>query len=117
MRRLKLSLSWLIVALGCLVGLLVCVELGFAQVSSLNSSPAPHLAWFGFAGMALLGLALLTSSLVAVRNRRTARFILLPAMPVAAACLAYLDFRRWHVAATHGGMVRFRFCCRACSGR
>lgn len=89
MRRLKLSLSWLIVALSCLVGLLVCVGLGFAQVSSLNGSPASHLAWCGVAGMALLGLALLTSSLVAVRNRRTAGFILLAAMPVAAACLAY----------------------------
>jgi hypothetical protein len=89
MRRLKLALSWLIVALGCVVGLFVCVQLGFAEVSSLNGFPAPHLAWFGVAGLALLGLALLTSSLVAVRSRKTAGFILLAAMPVAAACLAY----------------------------
>jgi hypothetical protein len=89
MRRLKLSLSWLVVALSCLVGLVVCVEVGFAHVASLNSSPAPHLAWFGIAGMALLGLALLISSLVAVRHRRTAGLILLAAMPVAGACLAY----------------------------
>jgi hypothetical protein len=89
MRRLKLALSWLIVALGCLVGLFVCVQLGFAEVFSLNNSPAPHLAWLGVAGLALLGLALLTSSLVAVRNRKTAGFILLAAIPVAFACLAY----------------------------
>jgi hypothetical protein len=89
MRKLKLSLSWLIVALGCLVGLFLCVELGFAHVSSLNGSPAPHMAWCGVAAMAVLGLALLTSSLVAVRHRRAAGFILLAAMPVAAACSAY----------------------------
>lgn len=89
MRRLKLAMSWLIVALGCLVGFLVCVAIGFAQLSSVNDSPAPHLAWFGVAGMALLGLVLITSALVAVRNRTSAGFILLAAMPVAVSCLAY----------------------------
>ena len=52
MRRLKLSLSWLIVVLGFLVGLVVCVKLGFAHVASLNGSPAPHLTDHRVAGMA-----------------------------------------------------------------
>jgi hypothetical protein len=97
MRRLKLTLSWLIVALGCLAGLLVCMRLGFAHVSSLNGSPDPHLAWCGVAGVAVLGLALLVSSLVAVRHRKTAGFILLGATPVGAACLAYAasDYGMW----------------------
>jgi hypothetical protein len=87
--RLKLSTSWLIVALGCLVGLLACVGLGLVHVSLLESSNDGHLAWFGIAWIALIGLTFLIGSIVALQNRRLAGLIFLSVMPVAALCLAY----------------------------
>jgi hypothetical protein len=87
--RLKLSTSWLIAALGCLVGLLACVALGMGVLSLSDRSPAWHLAWFGAIGIALLGLTFLIGSLVALQHRRLAGVIFLSVMPVAAFCLAY----------------------------
>jgi hypothetical protein len=84
--RLKLSISWLIVALGCLVGLLACVALGLVHVSLAD---AWHLAWFGITWIALFSLTFLIGSLVALQNRRLAGPIFLSVMPVAALCLAY----------------------------
>ena len=97
LRRLKLFVSWLMVVLGCLVGFLVCVALGFARVSSLNGSDPWHLAWFGAAGTALLGLVLVIGSLVAVHDRKAAGLGFLGAMPIGAFCLAYAtsDYGAW----------------------
>ena len=89
MRRLMFSISWLIVALGCLVGLLACVALGLDEVSLSDRSPAWHLGWFGTVGKAFLGLAFLIGSLVALQHRRLAGVIFLTVMPVGAFCLAY----------------------------
>ncbi len=85
--RLKLSISWLIVALGCLVGLTACVGLGLGHVNSPSDrSPA---WWFGVIGLALLGLTFLIGSFVALQHRRLAGVIFLAVMPVGACCLAY----------------------------
>jgi hypothetical protein len=75
----KLSISWLILALGCLLGLAACVVLGL-DVVSLS---------VGAFGHALLGLTFLTGSLVALHRRRLAGLIFLTVMPVGAFCLAY----------------------------
>jgi hypothetical protein len=87
--RLKLSISWLILALGCLAGLIACVGLGLDVVSLSDRSPAWYLGWSGAIGMALLGLAFLIGSLVALQHRRLAGVIFLAVMPVGAFCLAY----------------------------
>jgi len=96
--RLKLSISWLILALGCLVGLVACVALGLVQLPLSDGSPAWYLGWFGAIGIALLGLTFLIGSLVALQHRKLAGGIFLAVMPVGAFCLAYpaSGFRVWH---------------------
>lgn len=87
--RLKTFISWLIVALGCLVGLLACVGLGLDVISLSDRSPAWYLRWSDTIGRAFLVLAFLIGSLVALRHRRLAGLIFLAVMPVGAFCLAY----------------------------
>ena len=84
--RLKLLISWLIIALGCLVGLLACVGLGFVPVYNLSEDR--HLnAWLGILGIALLALTFLIGSLIALQHRRLAGIIFLSVMPVWTFCL------------------------------
>ena len=87
--RLKLSISWLILALGCVVGLIAWVGLGLSVISLSDRSPAWHLAWFGAVGTVFLGLASLIGSFLALQRRRLAGIVFLGAMPVGAFCLAY----------------------------
>ena len=89
---MKLSISWLIVALGCLLGLVALVALGMVHVWP-DRPPAP--AWVGITGIALEGLTFLIGSLVALRNRRLAGVIFLSVMPVAALCFAYPGVLVW----------------------
>ena len=86
---LKPLVSWFAAILGCLVGLGACAAFGMAWAPLSDRSPAWYLRLFGIAGMALLGVGFLLGSFVALRNRRSAGFIFLSVMPVAAFCLAY----------------------------
>jgi MFS family permease len=93
--RLKLSISWLILALVCLVGLIACVGLGLIVVSLSDRSPAWYLGWFAAIGIALLGLTFLIGPLVALQHRRLAGVLFLAVMPVGAFCLAYPSSGFW----------------------
>ena len=89
--RVRKLLSWLAVTVGCFVGFVTCALLGMAPIPQPDGDPTWYLRWFDVVGLALLGLGFLISSLVAVRNRRSAGRIILAVMPAAAFGLAYPD--------------------------
>src|SRR5215471_1453454 len=73
--------SWLVLALGCGLGLLACVGLGLDPILASYRSPASYPEWSGAIGAACLGLACLIGSLAALRNRKLAGVIFLAIMP------------------------------------
>lgn len=79
---LKLATSWLIVALGFLLGLLVCAGLGFFPPRNIPDTSPTWQLWFVIIGIAVLALTFLIGSLVALRYRRLAGIIFLSVMPV-----------------------------------
>ena len=89
--RLRPLMSWLAVALGLIVGFVVCAAFGMASFPLSDRSPAWYMGWFDAAGLALLGVVFLFASLTALRNRRMAGLTFLATMPAAAFCLAYPD--------------------------
>lgn len=90
-RPIRTALSWLIVVLGFLAGLLALATFGMTWFNFADRSSGWFLRWFGIAGVGLLALCFITGSIVAPRNRRSAAVTFLVFMPVAAFCLAYPD--------------------------
>ena len=93
----KKTLSWLVVALGLLVGFLGLSISGCEWLPSRATDPYWYKPLIGIAGVLFLGLTLVTASLAATRDRRRAGLILLIGTPTIAFCLSYPDtgFLAW----------------------
>jgi hypothetical protein len=94
----KRAVSWLMVALGALLGFLALASTGQDQFPDPSSDPYWLRPSVLIAGIGLLGLTFLTGSLVALRNRRRAGLVFLACTPVLAFCLAFPEagFLVWH---------------------
>jgi len=96
--KLRIGLSWLVVGLGLLVGLLALAEFGMAWPPFHNDLPGWLLDWIRYAGGALLGPVFLAGTIVGLRNRKRAGIIFLSCLPVTVFCLAYpsAGYLVWH---------------------
>ncbi len=85
----KKTVSWLVVALGLLVGFLGLSISGCEWLPSRATDPYWYKPLIGIAGVLFLGLTLVIASLAATRDRRRAGLILLIGTPTIAFCLSY----------------------------
>jgi hypothetical protein len=94
----KTVFSWLAFVSGLLAGLFGLVIFGMEWAPFGDRSSGWFMAWLTIAGTGLTGLAFITGSIVALRNRRSAGLIFLLCMPVAAYLLAdpTAGFLVWH---------------------
>jgi len=91
-------LSWLVLALGFLLGFLALARFGMAWPPFGDNDPGWLLRWISYVGGALLGPVFIASSIVALRNPKRAGLVLLITMPFAVFCLAYpsAGYLVWH---------------------
>lgn len=91
------ALSWLVVALGVLIGFFALALLGRSRLPSSDTDFYWPKLCVGFVGVCLLGLIFLSASLVALSNRRRAGLIFLVSTPFVAFCLAFPEagYLKW----------------------
>jgi hypothetical protein len=91
-------LSWLVLALGFLLGFLALARFGMAWPPFGDNDPGWLLRWISYVGGALLGPVFIAASIVALRNPKRAGLVLLITMPFAVFCLAYpsAGYLVWH---------------------
>jgi hypothetical protein len=96
--KLKLALSWFVVAAGAFTGLYALGIVGSDYLPVGDDSQGWYLRWIDFIGIGLLGAGFLAGSLTAVTNPKRAGFVFLAFLPVTAFCMAYPDagFLVWH---------------------
>ncbi len=82
--KLKLLTSWLVIALGCLVGLLACAGIGFVPLQNVSASE-----WFQVLAITLPGPTFLIGSFVALQHRKVAGIIFLSDMAVWTFCIKH----------------------------
>ena len=94
----KILLNWLVVVVGCLVGLFVLARFGAWWLPLGDRDSGWFLRWITFAGVGLFGVGFLVGSLTAPRQPRRAGIIFLSFLPITAFCLAYpgSGFLVWH---------------------
>jgi hypothetical protein len=85
------ALSWIIVALGLLLGFLCLSFSGTAWLPNRDTNPYWYKPLVGIAGVAFAGLMLVAASLIARRDRRRAGLVFLISTPIIAFCLSYPD--------------------------
>jgi len=91
------AISWLIVALGFVVGLLALSVSGQRWLPNRAVDPYWYKFWIQAAGLCLLGVAFIAGSLLGVRNRRHGGLVFLSCTPFVAFCIGYPDagFLAW----------------------
>lgn len=89
--KLKLALSWFVVAAGAFTGLYALGIVGSDYLPVGDDSQGWYLRWIDFIGIGLLGAGFLAGSLTAVTNPKRAGFVFLAFLPVTAFCMAYPD--------------------------
>ena len=89
--------SWLIVALGVLVGLLALSLSGQRWIPNRASDPYWYKSCIQTAGICLLGMTFIVGSLLGTRNRRRGGLVFLICTPFVAFCIGYPDagFLAW----------------------
>lgn len=89
--------SWLIVALGFVVGLLALSVSGQRWLPNRAVDPYWYKFWIQAAGLCLLGVAFIAGSLLGVRNKRHGGLVFLSCTPFVSFCLGYPDagFLAW----------------------
>jgi hypothetical protein len=96
-QRLKVVLSWVVVAAGVFTGLYALGIFGTDYFPSDDRSQGWYLRWIDLAGVGLLAAGFLAGSLTAPRNPKRAGVVFLAFLPVTASCMAYPDagFMMW----------------------
>jgi hypothetical protein len=108
------TVSWIIVALGLLLGFLCLSFSGTAWFPNRDTNPYWYKPLVGIAGVAFAGLMLVAASLIARRDRRRAGLVFLISAPIIAFCLSYPDagYLAWEK--TRGGVFYSPFLCVRC---
>jgi hypothetical protein len=96
--KLRMALSWLVVALGFFAGLFALAEFGIWWLPLGDHDSGWFLRWLTFAGVGLFGIGFLVSSIIAPRHPGRAGIIFLVFLPISAFCLAYPEsgLLVWH---------------------
>ena len=92
------GLTWIVVALGFLIGFFALAGFGMAWPPFGDNDPGWLLRWISYVGGAILSPLFIAATIVALRNPKRAGLILLVAMPFAVFCLAYpaAGYLVWH---------------------
>jgi hypothetical protein len=88
---IRKAISWIIVALGLLLGFLDLSISGGAWLPNRAGDPYWYKPLIGIAGFIFLGLTLVAGSLFATRDRRRAGLIFLIVTPIIAFCMSFPD--------------------------
>ena len=89
-QKLKIILSWIVVVLGALTGLLFLAGMGASWIPSTNTSdPRWYPDWYEYVGGFIYAFGLLIGSLFAPYSRKLAGRIFFALIPFAAFCIAY----------------------------
>lgn len=89
--KIKLAVSWVVVATGVFVGLYAMAIFGTDWLPPDDKSEGWYLRWIDSAGIGLLASGFLTGSLTAPTNPKRAGLIFLAFLPATAFCMAYPD--------------------------
>jgi hypothetical protein len=88
---LRKSISWIIVAIGLMLGFLGLSMSGSAWLPNRATNPYWYKPLIGIAGLVFLGFTLVAGSCVALRDRRRAGLIFLVVTPIIAFCMSFPD--------------------------
>jgi hypothetical protein len=85
------SISWIVVAVGLMLGCLGLSMFGSAWLPNRDTNPYWYKPLIGIAGLAFLGFTLVAGSYVGLRDRRRAGLIFLVCTPIIAFCMSFPD--------------------------